>query len=174
MAPVQTDGSYRYTLSRVEALDIYERALSQFTSYRDEAARVNLNRILESNAADGLKNRARIIISYLEVPGFNTFKRADNVPYEEVAKDPLLYNEAYVIWRGMAANVVTSDTGTTFDFMVGYDTRTTLEGIVPVTFNKAIPLNPERPLELLGRVIPTGPEGPIQLEGIAIHQSGSL
>jgi tetratricopeptide (TPR) repeat protein len=174
MAPIQTDGSYRYTLNRVEALDIYERALSQFTAYRDEAARVNLNRILESNAADGLKNRARIIISYMEAPGFDTFKRADNAPYEEVVKDPLLYHEVYVIWKGMAANVVTSDTGTTFDFMVGYDIRPTLKGIVPVVFNQAIPLNPERPLEVLGRIIPAGPEGPIQLEGVAIHQSGSL
>jgi hypothetical protein len=66
------------------------------------------------------------------------------------------------------------DTGTTFDFLVGYDTRKVLEGIVPVVFNQAIPLNPERPLELLARIIPLGPEGPIQLEGIAIHQSARL
>jgi hypothetical protein len=174
MAPIQTGGSYRYNLTRVQALDTYERARSQFTAFRDEAARVNLNRILESNAADGLKNRARIIMSYMEAPGFDTFKRADNVPYDEALKDPLLYHDVYVIWRGKAANVNTSDTGTTFDFMIGYDTGTTLEGIVPVVFNKAIPLNPERPLEVLGRIIPTGPEGPIQLEGVAIHQSGGL
>jgi tetratricopeptide (TPR) repeat protein len=173
-SPIETGGSYRYTLTRIQAIDIYERALSQFTTYHDEAARVNLNRILESNAAEVLKNRARIIISYMEVPGFDTFKRDDNVPYDEAVKDPLLYNEVYVIWRGRAANVVTSDTVTTFDLMVGYDTGTTLEGIVPVIFNKAIPLNPERPLEVLGRVIPIGPEGPIHLEGIAIHQSASL
>jgi hypothetical protein len=174
MAPLQTGGSYRYILTRVQALDIYERALSQFTAYHDEAARVNLNRILESNAAEGLKNRARIIISYMEVPGFDTFKRGDNSAYDDVAKDPLLYNGVHVIWRGMATNVDTADTGTTFDFLVGYDTRKVLEGIVPVVFSQAIPLNPERPLEVLGRIIPAGPEGPIQLEGIAIHQSGRL
>jgi len=174
MAPIQTGGSFRYTLTRVQALDIYERALSQFTVYRDEAARVNLNRILDSNAAEGLKNRARIIISYMEVPGFDTFKRGDNVAYNDVIEDPLLYNEVYIIWRGMAANVVASDTGVTFDFLVGYDTRKTVEGIVPVMFNQAIPLNPERPLEVLGRIIPAGPEGPIRLEGIAIHQSANL
>jgi hypothetical protein len=174
MAPLQTGGSYRYILTRVQALDTYEKALSQFTTYRDEAARVNLNRILESNAADGLKNRARIIISYMEIPGFDTFRRADNVTYNDVVKDPLLYNGVHVIWRGMATNVVIADTGTTFDFLVGYDTRKTLEGIVPVAFSQAVPLNPERPLEILARIIPTGPEGPIQLEGIAIHQSGRL
>ena len=170
MAPVQTGGSYRYTLTRVEALDIYERAHSQFTAGRDEAARVNLNRILESNAADGLKNRARIIISYLEAPGFDTFKRADNVPYSEVINDPLLYNEVYVIWRGKVANVITADTGTGFDFMIGYDSGSTLEGIVPVVFNKAVNVNPDRPIEVLGRIVPAGPEGPIRLEGVSIHQ----
>ena len=175
MTPVQTGGSYRYTLTRVEALDIYERAHSQFTAYRDEAARVNLNRILESNAPDVLKNRARIIMSYMEVPGFDTFKRADNVSYDEAVNDPLLYHEVYVIWRGRAANVAASDTGTSFDLLVDYDTGSPImKGPVPVIFNKAIPLNPERPLEVLGRIIPAGPDGPIQLEGVAIHQSGSL
>jgi len=176
MAPVQTGGSYRYILTRVQALDIYEKALSQFTAYRDEAARINLNRILESNAAEGLKNRARVIISYMEIPGFDTFKRGDNILYNDVVKDPLLYNGVYVIWRGIATNAVTSDRGTSFDFLVGYDTRTTLEGIVPVVFSNAVPLNTELPLELLGRIIPDNSEGsnPIRLEGIAIHQSGNL
>jgi hypothetical protein len=174
MAPVQTGGSYRYILTRVQALDTYEKALSQFTAYRDETARINLNRILESNAAEGLKNKARIIISYMEVPGFDTFRRGDNVSYSEVIKDPLLYNGVHVIWRGMATNVVTSDMGTSFDFLAGYDTRKTLEGIIPVVFSSAVALNQERPLELLGRIIPDGSEGAIHLEGVAIHQSGNL
>jgi len=174
MAPVQTGGSYRYILTRVQALDTYEKALSQFTAYRDEAARVNLNRIIESNAAEGLKNRARVIISYMEVPGFDTFRRGDNVPYSDVIKDPLLYNGVHVIWKGMATNVVTSDTGTSFDFLAGYDTRKILEGIVPVVFPNAIPLNPEQPLELLGRIVPDDSESRIRLEGVAIHQSGNL
>ncbi|MDR0457353.1 MAG: tetratricopeptide repeat protein [Treponema sp.] len=174
MAPVQTGGSYRYILTRVQALDVYEKALSLFTAYRDEAARINLNRILESNAAEGLKNRARVIISYMETPGFDTFRRGDNVSYNDVMKDPRLYNEVHIIWRGMATNVVNSDEGTSFDFLVGYDTRKTLDGIVHVVFSSAIPLNPERPLELLGRIVPSNAEDPIQLEGIAIHQSGNL
>jgi len=174
MAPVQTGGSYRYILTRVQVNDIYEKAVSQFTAYRDEAARINLNRILESNAAEGPKNRARVIISYMEVPGFDTFRRGDNVPYTDVIKDPPLYNGVHVIWRGKATNVVTSDKGTSFDFLAGYDTGNVLEGIVPVVFNSAIPLNPEQPLEILGRVIPDSSESLIRLEGVAIHQSGNL
>jgi tetratricopeptide (TPR) repeat protein len=174
MEPVQTGGSYRYIMTRTQALETYEKALSLFTTYRDEAARISLNRLLESNAAEGLKNKSRIILSYAEVPGFDTFRRSDNVPYADVIKDPALYRDVHVIWRGMATNVDTSQNVTLFDFLVGYDTRKTLEGIVPVTFDQAVALNPERPMEVLGRIVPVSGEGPIRLEGVAIHQSGRL
>jgi tetratricopeptide (TPR) repeat protein len=172
--PLQTGGSYRYILTRTQALDTYERALSLFTSHRDEAARIYINRLLESNASEGLKNRARIIVSYMDTPGFDTFRRSDNSNYTDVNKDPALYRDVHVIWQGMAPNIAISDNTTTFDFLVGYDTRRTLEGIIPVTFSHAVSINPERPLEVLGRIVPAGSEGPIQLVGIAVHQSARL
>jgi tetratricopeptide (TPR) repeat protein len=171
--PMQTGGSYRYILTISQALDEYEQALSLFTAYRDEAAKIKLNRILESNASEGLKNKSRIIISHMEAPGFDTFKRGDNVPYAEVIKDPALYRGVYVIWQGMATNVAAAENGVTFDFLVGYDTRTPLEGIAPVVFDRVVPINIERPLEVLGRIAPLG-EAAVRLEGAAIHQSGKL
>jgi len=174
MVPVETGGSYRYILTRVQALQNYDRALSLFTNYRDETARIDLNRILESNAAENLKNRARVIMSYMEEPGFDTFRRSDNISYTEANADPALYNEVHVIWRGRATNIVTADNGTSFDLLVGYDTRRNLEGIVPVIFSHAVALNSDHPLEVLGRIIPASPDGPIQLKGLAIHQSSRL
>ena len=173
MAPVETGGSYRYTLTRVQALDDYEKALSMFSVYRDEAARIRLNRILGSNAPEGLKNKARIIISYMAPPGFDTFNLSDNTAYADVMNDPLLYNGVHVIWRGIASNVQISAAGTSFDFLVGYENRTTLEGVAHVIFDHAVSLNTERPLEVLGRVIPAGDDS-IRLEGIAVHQSARL
>jgi tetratricopeptide (TPR) repeat protein len=170
--PVQIGGTYRYILTRAQVLETYERALSLFTDRRDEAARVNLNRVLESNASEGVKNKSRILLSYMEVPGFDNFKHGDNVPYSEVIRDTMLFRGVHVIWRGMATNAETLQNGTSFDFLVGYDTRKTLEGIVPVIFDKAVSLNLERPLEVLGRIVPVNPEkgAEIRLEGIAIHQ----
>ena len=174
MEPLQSGGSYRYILTRLQALDTYERALNRFTNYRDEAARIEINRILESNASDSLKNRARVIISYMETPGFDSFRRGDNVEYSAVVTDTILYRDMHVIWRGMATNIETAGTRTTFDFLVGYDTRQTLEGIVPVVFSHAVTINPERPLEVLGRIVPGDSEGRISLAGVALHQSGRL
>jgi tetratricopeptide (TPR) repeat protein len=173
--PVQIGGTYRYILARDQALDLYETGRRLFTAYRDEAARLSLNRLLESNASDQLKNKARLLISYMEVPGFDTLK--DRFSYAEVRQDPVLYRDCHVIWQGMATNLIAGDTATTFDFLIGYDTRTRLEGIVQVQFDFSVSLNLERPLEVLGRVIPVsttvGEEG-IRLEGIALHQASSL
>ena len=171
-APVQLGGSYRYILTRDQAVDVYDRALSLFTAYRDEAAKINLNRILESNASEGLKNKSRLLMDFLEVPGFDNFRQSDNVSYAQTIKEPVLYRDVHVIWRGMATNVQTLDEMTSFDFLVGYDTRSTLEGIVTVVFDRAVALSSERPLEVLGRIVP-GNEG-IRLDGVAIHQSGRL
>ncbi|MDR3123240.1 MAG: tetratricopeptide repeat protein [Treponema sp.] len=173
--PVQIGGTYRYILTRGEVLDLYETGRRLFAKYRDEAAKVSLNRLLESNASDPIKNKARLLISYMEVPGFDTLK--DRFSYAEVREDPILYRDCYVIWQGMAANFKADETAAAFDFLVGYDTRTKLEGIVQVNFDFSVSLNLERPLEVLGRVIPvsaaSGEEG-IRLEGIALHQASSL
>jgi tetratricopeptide (TPR) repeat protein len=173
--PVQIGGSYRYILTRSEVLDTYEAARSYFTAYRDEAAKVALNRILESNASEAVKNKARMLLSYTEVPGFDTLK--DRYGYEEVKRDPVLYRDCYVIWRGMATNIRELPDGIMLDFLVGYDTRNTLMGIVQVDFNFPVSVNPERPLEILGRVIPVflaGKEEDVRLEGAAVHQAGFL
>jgi hypothetical protein len=170
MAPVESGGSYRHILTRVESLETYKKALSLFTVRRDDAARVLLNKILESNAADGLKNKARIMIPYLETPSFNTFSKSDNTDYAEVKKDIMLYNGVHIIWSGMATNITTGD-NTSFDFLVGYDNRKTLEGIVPIVFNYAISINPERPLEVLAKIVPVNTDEGFYLEGLNFHQS---
>jgi tetratricopeptide (TPR) repeat protein len=168
--PVQLGGVYQYILTRDQAVDTYDRALKLFTDYRDEAAKINLNRILESNASEAIKNKARLLMGFMDIPGFDNFRRGDNVAYSEVVKEPLAYRDVHIIWSGMATNVEMTDNLTTFDFLVGYDTRSALEGIVSVTFNQAVSVNPQRPLELLGKIIPINSSAIIKLEGIAIHQ----
>jgi tetratricopeptide (TPR) repeat protein len=173
-APVETGGSYMYILTRDQATGLYDRALSLFTAYRDEAAKINLNRLLESNASDSLKNKSRLLITYMETPGFDSFKRSDNPSYADVKNEPAIYRNVHIIWRGMATNVEVTDDFTRFDLLVGYDTRRTLEGIVPVYFYGPVAINTERPLEVLGKIVLLPSYTDIQLEGVAIHQSGRL
>jgi len=171
---VEVGGSYSYILTRDQATGLYDKALSLFTEYRDEEAKVNLNRILESNASEVLKNKSSLLMSFMEVPGFDTFNRNANPSFSDVKNEPVLYRDVHVIWRGMATNVEVTGEHTRFDFLVGYDTRTTLEGIVQVTFNIPVSINSERPLEVLGRIKLASSYSDIVLEGVAIHQSGRL
>jgi tetratricopeptide (TPR) repeat protein len=171
--PVQTGGSYRYILTRDQVLEAYEQGRALFTKYRDEDAKVHLNRIIESNASDSIKNKARLLISYTEVPGFDTFKKDDSFPYSRVIQEPVLYRDCYVIWQGMAANMDVREAGFSFELLVGYDTKRVLEGRVKVDFDFSETVDPERPLEVLGRIVPVsaaGGEG-VRLEGVALHQA---
>ncbi len=74
----------------------------------------------------------------------------------------------------MATNLEVTDEAVRFDFLVGYDTRKTLEGIVPVVFTSPVSVNTERPLEVLGKIILSDDKMKIMLEGEGIHQSGRL
>ncbi|MDR1072148.1 MAG: tetratricopeptide repeat protein [Treponema sp.] len=170
--PVETGGSYRYILTRSQVLSMYEDARKLFTTYNDEKAKIFLNRIIASNASEAIRAKADLLISYMDVPGFDTLK--DRISYREVMEDPFLYRDCYVIWRGMATNLAVEQNSTSFDFLVGYDTRTRLEGLVPTAFNFSVGVNPERPLEILGKIAPSQDGGAILLEGTAIHQLGIL
>ena len=172
--PVGTDGTFRYILTKNEVLAGYERARRYFTEYRDEAAKTELNRILESNASDAVKNKARLLISYTSIPGFENIK--DRFLYSQVAADPILYRDCHVVWKGMATNLDEKENSTNFQFLVGYDTRNTLEGIISVKFDRVILLDTNYPLEVLGRVVPSSSDtrGSFRLEGIAIHQEPAL
>ncbi|MDR0453133.1 MAG: tetratricopeptide repeat protein [Treponema sp.] len=171
-APVQVDGAYRYVLTRNEVLRTYAEAQKLFLQYRDEQAKVNLNRIIESNASEAVKNKARLLLSYTGEPGFDTLR--DRFKYTDVLDDPSLYRDCHVIWRGMAANLELGEDSTAFELLVGYDTRRTYEGTVAVTLGFAANINTEQPLEVLGRVVPvSGPGGMgIRLRGLAVHQPG--
>jgi hypothetical protein len=163
-------------LTRNEVLETYNEARRLFAAYRDEAARLRLNRIMESNSPEPVKNKARLLLSYLEIPGFDSLSKLDRFSYADVVKEPALYRDCHVIWRGIASNIEVQDQHTAFDFLVGYDTRRIVEGIVRVDFDFAIAVNPERPVEVLGSVVLLSTEKgtDIRIQGLALNQAGLL
>jgi hypothetical protein len=176
--PVESGGVYRYTLTWNKVLEYYDRGLSLFSEYRDEAARYYFNYLIESNASESIKNKARLVMSSMEVPGFDNFRREDNYSYSDITKDPdfiFLYRDCHVIWQGMAANIQSSPAGTSFNLLVGYVTRRSdLEGFTVVEFDRPLLINPEQPLEVLGQIVieSTDRGEEIRLRGISLHQSG--
>jgi tetratricopeptide (TPR) repeat protein len=173
--PLQTGGVFQFMLTERQILSTYNLARRLFNEGRDNAAMVEINRILESNASEGIKNRARVMARYLEPPSFDALKQeaADNIKYADAAKAPLLYRNCYVLWRGMAANIAEGQNETSFIFLVGYDGRSVLEGSVDVILPFAASISTEYPLEVLGKITPINSGDGLALEGVTIHQSVS-
>jgi tetratricopeptide (TPR) repeat protein len=164
-APVGSGGSFRYVLTEKEAIAAFERAKAFFQEYRDNAAIVEINRLLGSNASPAVKDKSKALKGFVGAPDFRTVRDAPTVA--EVIRDPALYDGCAVIWRGMAANVQQKGNSVSFDFLVGYHEKKRLEGILPSRIKDAmVPL--DRALEILAVVRAVG--NGTELDCIAIHE----
>lgn len=166
-SPVQTGGTFRYILTEKQALDSFERAKDYFQAYRDNAAIVEINRLLGSNASPSLKEKASSLRAFVGMPDFRTLKDAPS--YAEVKLDPALFEGCYVSWKGMATNVRpdAKTDRTAFDFLVGYQDKKRLDGLVPARISGAeVPM--DRPLEILAAIRVEG--GSLSLDCAAIHE----
>jgi hypothetical protein len=157
---------FAFTFSEGEVRRIFQKAKSELLAYRDNLAVVDINRILLSNAAPSVKERARLLKGFVMQPTFDTVK--DPYLYAAVAKQPGLYDGAAVIWRGKVANLLTSKSPITFDLLVGYDQEKQLEGIVPVTLPFAADIGNGDAVEVLGQVALNG--NVTGLTGISLHR----
>jgi hypothetical protein len=161
---IGTDFTFVYKESEVRR--IFQRARSELLAYRDNLAVVDINRILLSNAATAVKERARMLKGFVTPPTFDTVK--DAWPYATVAKQPPLYDGSSVVWRGKVANLKTGKTAVAFDLLVGYDQEKQLEGIVPVTVPFAVDVENGSGVVVLGQVVLNGAS--VTLLGISLHR----
>lgn len=165
-------GVYRYILTEQQIEKSYDAARLYFQDYRDNSARVEINRLLNSNASAGVKAKANLLLSYLEEPTFDTFidRGEENFPYSEVAMDPLLYIGCWVSWSGRISNARLQENSYGCDFLVGYENLERVDGIVPVYFSPAPvpPIEGERAVNILGKIGLEG--GKISLYGRSVYQ----
>lgn len=145
----------------------YRQALVYFQSHRDNAAQMEINKILSSTASTAVKNKARRLAEYFEVPTFDSL--TDNPEYSDVVRNPHLYLNCYVVWNGRITNVQKDETGYRCDLLVGYDTMERVDGIVPVRFSSVPEISPDRSVRILAKI--TSENGRMILEGRAVYQS---
>ncbi len=169
-------------LSDSEIKSSYEKAVDLFTKGRDNAAHVEINRIVRSNATPSIKAKAEDLLPrlYKVRPAFGTLK--DNFSYKQVVLDPGLYEGCYVEWKGRIANPVQADDGSiSFDLLEGYDKKIVLEGIVkvyiPETLTRQsidgnmvyiVKLDTEKPIRVLGYIQQVG--NTFILNGVSVNQ----
>lgn len=159
---------YRYVLNDKQILKSYENAVNYYGDHRENAAQVEVNRILNSNASDAIKQNAKIVESYFQEPTFDSL--LDNYGYATVAQDPVLYLGCWVSWGGRITNAKAEGDSFQCDLLVGYETMERIDGFVPLHFEKAPypALDGERSVKVLAKI--TAKDGKLALEGRAVYQ----
>lgn len=162
-----SSGAFAYILSSSQINEAYEKAQVYFQQYRDNLAQIEINRILNSNASVAVKQKANLLMSYLEEPSFDTVK--DIPAYRTVEKEPSLYLDCWVSWSGRISNVVQTENLFKCDFLVGYETMQNVEGIVPLKFSVPPVIENDKPVTVLAKII--SENGKIALSGRSVYQS---
>ena len=157
-----------FVLSDSELRGVFDDLRRYFLAERDNLAAREINRILLSNAQQALKDQAFMLRGFLQAPSFADF--TDSFDLDDVRRQPELYEGTYVRWSGRSSNLQATDERVTFDFLVGYEDLVTVDAIVPVEFTRAIRVDPQFAIELIGRINldPETPEG-FRLQGSAIR-----
>ena len=125
-----------------------------------------INRLLLSNADNSTKQKAELLSSYITVPDFTTLKT--NFSYQDFIIEPELYNNCYIHWKGRLSNLIITESLITFDFLVGYDGKKILEGIIPVTLDFGARIDSDFPIEVLGKIKKTNNQ--YIIEAVSVHQ----
>ena len=157
---------FAYIMNERDVRDTFQKAKDDLLAWRDNRAAVAINRILLSNAASAVKERARMLKGFITPASFDTLR--DAFSYAAVSPRPALYDGCTVRWKGKIANLKAGASAITFDLLVGYDSEKELQGVVPVTLGFAIDLDNGTALEVLGQVVADG--ATLSLNGIAVHR----
>jgi tetratricopeptide (TPR) repeat protein len=147
----------------------YADAMQYFQDHRDNAALVEINRLLNSNASFAIKQKSRTLMTYLEEPTFDTL--LDNFTYSQVAQNPSLYLDCWVAWSGRISNAETLANGAwRCELLVGYENMKNVEGIVMLTFDPAPapPIDGEKAVRILAKI--GEDSGNIVLTGKSVYQ----
>lgn len=157
-----------YILTDKEITQGYEKALDYFQNHRDNAAQVEINRIVNSNASAQIKQKAKILSGYLTDPTFDSITDAPS--YNQVNENPLLYVNTWVSWSGRISDAKIENNVFSCRLLIGYEKMKNIDGIVTLKFDENQNIITDLPLRVLAK-ISVDDEGKIFLQGKAIYQS---
>ena len=162
-----SSSSYKVVLSSSQIEKTFDKIFTYYNDGRDNACQIEINRILNSNASFAVKQKARNIMDYLEIPDFTTLK--DVPTFSQVNENPFLYLDCWINWKGRISNAVQGENSFDCDFLVGYEDLKKVDGVVPLRFAESPEILIDQPLEVLAKI--SDDLGKIYLEGRAVHQN---
>ena len=160
--------SFSYILNDRQIRSSYDDALKYFQAHRDNFTRIEINRILNSNAVLSIKQKASVLAGYLDEPTFDTL--VDNLSYSQVEAEPALYMDCWVSWGGRITNAFTNPDGSySCQLLVGYESGENVEGIVTVKFSSVPNIAADQPVRILGKI--SSEDKKVFLKGKAVYQN---
>ena len=160
--------SFNFILSSKEITKKYQNALNYFQNHKDNAAQIEVNYILNSNASVSIKNKASMLMTYFEIPDFDSI--SDVPSFSSVGKNNYLYIDCWVDWGGKIANLKTYENGSfDCDLLVGDESLSRYEGTVRVHFDSAVNIDPNKYVKVLAKIALE--DGKILLKGRSVYQS---
>lgn len=161
---IEEKSTVLYPMTERELSQTLKKALKYYRAYEDNKARLELNKILNSNAREEVQSQANMLRSSLSESTLENLET--NYTYKDISNSPWLYKDCWIRWQGLTANIVFDEDKILFDFLVGYNEGKVLEGRVPVTVPFLAVIEP-LPLELLAKVKPVGDN--FELEAKTLH-----
>ncbi len=143
------EGQFILILTSDEIKNSFEKIKIYLKTGKDNFARVEINKILNSNASESIKLKAKNLASFISRPDFISFNEYLNL--QDIKKDPSIYANVYVKWEGVVNNVEKKDNIIQFDFYVGYN-KNVLSGIIPTKTIFDIDIDFKDNVEILGQI----------------------
>lgn len=163
-----TTQSYKFVFTSKEITKKYNNAIQYFQNHRDNAAQIEINYLLNSNASLSIKQKATTLMGYLEIPDFDTI--SDVPTCSDVLENYILYLDCWVNWGGKISNAQTYENGSySCDLIVGDDSLSRYEGTVTVKFDSTPILDGSQFVRILGKIVVE--DGRLCLKGRAVYQS---
>ena len=166
LSPEPSEEDVIFILSEGEIRDSLKKAQFLFDEYKDNEARVEINRLKRSNASEEVKKKAMMLEGFLKEPDITSI--TGSYTYKDIRENQALYENCFILWRGRFTNLRYNEDNILFDFLIGYDKSQVLEGIITVSVSFPVNLDPSYPLELLGQV-KIQEDKSILLQAIAVH-----
>lgn len=163
-----TTQSFKYVFSAKEITKKYQNALSNFQNRRDNAAQIEVNYILNSNASSAVKKKAAMLATYFEIPDFDSIR--DVPSFSEVMKNGALYVDCWTDWGGKISNATRYENGAfSCDFLIGDETFSRYEGSVKVFFDAEPNIEADKYAKILAKI--SVQDGNVILKGRSVYQS---
>lgn len=146
----EKDVTAKYSYSENEIKNKFDRIKKYIITDKANQAQLEINQIKLSNASINVKLKMDMLINFINEPDYANF--INEIKYEDVLKEPILYQNIYILWTGKVVNLIINKESIKFDFIMGDDKNGIITGIIPVYFKKAIIVKNNEIIKVFGKI----------------------